>query len=122
MLELAYTNLQACGYIIRGDMFSKLWAGLSAEALKASLILKQVRVEHFNEGRIRVSYERLKHDDGTYTELCRQLEALKEIEDYTVNRTTGSILINYDPHKIVPGSLLDHLVAGVRAKFAGGRS
>ncbi|MCR5537132.1 MAG: hypothetical protein K6F05_06950 [Succinivibrio sp.] len=101
-------------------MFSNLFSGLSKEAIKAALVLSHIEIAHFTEGRIRAVYAPLKQDDAAYAELCSHLDAIAEIDDYTVNRTTGSIVINYDPQKIVPNSFLGHLVDGARKKYARG--
>ena len=101
-------------------MFSKLFSALSPEAIKAAFVLKHVTVAHFTEGRIRVIYEAVRHDNQAYAQLCEHLDAVGEIDEYTVNRTTGSIVISYTPGNIVPDSFLAHLIDGARNKFQRG--
>ncbi|MBQ9275515.1 MAG: hypothetical protein IJ228_11935 [Succinivibrio sp.] len=91
------------------------------ETLKASYILGKIRVAHVNDGRIRVVYDRLKHDDDAYADICATLDTYHEITTWSVNRTTGSIVINYDPDKIKSGTFAARLIDGARARYFGGK-
>ena len=75
-----------------------------------ALILRQVKVAHVNEGRIRFVYDGLKKDDGIYRSICDALDAEDGITDWNVNRVTGSITVYYDRDKVRKGSLFDRLI------------
>ncbi len=97
-------------------MLESVLSALAPKSLQAKWLLSQVKVAHFNEGRIRVIYEKLKHDDEIYSGVCDSLNEIKEIVEYKINRITGSVTINYDPQSIVPGSFIDQLIKGVRSR------
>ncbi len=84
-------------------------------------MLKQVKVAHAIEGRIRVIYAALKHDDSVYQGIYDCLSGIGEISDFKINRVTGSITINYEPGKIEKGSFLEQLTAGAIEKYNRGR-
>ena len=99
-------------------MFSNLFSSFSADALKADLVLRSVKIVHFCEGQIEAIYEKVS-DKETYADLCEHLDKIREIDNYSVNPDTGSIVINYDPAKILPKTFLGHLVEGARKKYSG---
>ena len=80
---------------------------LTPDSIYEALILRQVKVAHVNEGRIRFVYDGLKKDDGIYRSICDALDAEDGITDWNVNRVTGSITVYYDRDKVRKGSLFD---------------
>ena len=48
---------------------------LTPDSIYEALILRQVKVAHVNEGRIRFVYDGLKKDDGIYRSICDALDA-----------------------------------------------
>ena len=67
-------------------------------------------------GRIRVIYDDLKHDDELYVNVGDALDGMDEVTAWKINRITGSVTINYDPQKVVPGSLVDEIIQGARLR------
>ena len=98
-------------------MFTKLFQNFIPETMQASYIVNQVDVMHAIEGRLRVVYKKLKTDDSLYSSVCEQLDGIEAITDWKINRTTGSVTINYDPELIEPDSFLEKLVEGAKAKY-----
>jgi hypothetical protein len=99
-------------------MLKDILSALAPESMQVKYLLNQVKVAHVIDGRIRVIYEALKHDDEVYNSICRNLDGIKEITEWKINRITGSVTINYEPDSIVPNSFLGQLIAGARAKYA----
>ncbi len=91
-------------------------ASLAPRSMQARFVLSKVRVAHVNEGRIRVIYDALKHDDELYVNVGDALDGMDEVTAWKINRITGSVTINYDPGKVVPGSLVDELIQGARLR------
>lgn len=91
-------------------------ASLAPRAMQASYLLSKVKVAHVNEGRIRVIYDALKHDDELYVNVGDALDGMEEVTQWKINRLTGSVTINYDPLKVVPGSLVDEIIRGARLR------
>lgn len=84
--------------------------------MQARFLLNKVKIAHVNEGRIRVIYDALKHDDDLYVNVGDALDGMDEITTWKINRLTGSVTINYDPRKVVPGSLVDEIIRGARLR------
>lgn len=63
---------------------------------KAQYIIKHVKVAHHIPGRLRVIYPDLKHDEGLVKDVTVELEKHREITEFKINATTGSVLICYD--------------------------
>lgn len=97
-------------------MLESVLSAFAPKSLQAKLLLSQVKVAHFNEGRIRVIYDKLKHDDAMYSSVCMNLDGIDEITEWKINRITGSVTINYDPQKVVPGSFFEQLINGARSR------
>lgn len=97
-------------------MLEHVLSAFSPKSLQAKWLLSQVKIAHFNEGRIRVIYDKLKHDDEIYLNVCNNLKSIEEISEWKINRVTGSVTIHYDPKNIIPGSFFDELISKVRAR------
>ena len=91
-------------------MIDPFLKSLTPDSIYEALILRQVKVAHVNEGRIRFVYDGLKKDDGIYRSICDALDAEDGITDWNVNRVTGSITVYYDRDKVRKGSLFDRLI------------
>ena len=98
-------------------MLESVLSALVPKSMQAKFLLSQVKVAHVNEGRIRVIYDKIKHDDEIYLNICDNLKSIDEITEWKVNRVTGSVTIHYDPQRIIPGSFFDQLLRGARAKI-----
>ena len=98
-------------------MISKLLKSMGIPTSKASFLVSKVEVAHFLEGRIRIVYRDLKQDDDTYAKVVHELENLSEIDDFQINRHTGSVLIKYSPQNIKADSFLGELVDAIREKY-----
>lgn len=98
-------------------MLESVLSALAPKSLQVKFLLSQVKVAHFNEGRIRVIYDKLKHDDEIYLNVCNNLKDIAEITEWKINRVTGSVTIFYDPDRITPGSFFAELLNGVRARI-----
>ncbi|MDY6321540.1 MAG: hypothetical protein SPL30_01315 [Succinivibrio sp.] len=95
---------------------SAVISSLLPKSLKVSAFFSQVKVAHFNEGRVRVIYDALRHDDDLYRSVCGALDGIAEITSWKISRITGSVTINYDPARIEAGSFLEQLIDGARAR------
>ncbi|GEM_PF-2784287 len=91
-------------------------AAFAPRSMQARFLLNKVKVAHVNEGRIRVIYDDLKHDDELYVNVGDALDGMDEVTAWKINRITGSVTINYDPQKVVPGSLVDEILQGARLR------
>ena len=98
-------------------MFTDFLQKLGIPTSKASYILNEVEVAHFIQGRVRVVYPKLKHDDELYLKVKKELSSVKEISEFTINRITGSVVLKYDPENIKPNSFLAELLNGAYAKY-----
>lgn len=89
-------------------------AGLIARLLpekgKARYLVNQVEVASCIEGRLRVIYGDLKHDEQLRAQVEQELSAIKEIQSFTINPVTGSVLINYDAARAAQNSFLSELL------------
>lgn len=89
-------------------------AGLIARLLpekgKARYLVNQVEVASCIEGRLRVIYDDLKHDEQLRSQVEQELSAIKEIQSFTINPVTGSVLINYDAARAAKNSFLKELL------------
>lgn len=99
-------------------MLKDILSVFAPESIQVNYLLKQVRIAHVIDGRVRVIYEALKHDDEIYNNVCKSLDGIKEITEWKINRVTGSVTINYEPDSIVPDSFLGRLIAGAKSKYA----
>ena len=84
----------------------------------ASYILSQITIAHMIEGRIRVIYKALCKDDELYNTVKARLSELKEVDNFSINRITGSVIIEYSPKHIIKDSFLDKLLSGAKLKYA----
>ena len=100
-------------------MFKDFLHKLGLPTDKASYILNEVEVAHFIQGRVRVIYPKLKHDDDLYLKVKRELSSIKELSEFTINRITGSVVLKYDPQKIKRNTFLAELLNGACAKNTG---
>ena len=98
-------------------MFKEFMHKLGIPTDKVSYILNEVEVAHFIQGRVRVVYPKLKHDDELYLKIKNELSSVKELSDFTINRITGSVVLKYDPQNIKPNSFLAELLEGAYAKY-----
>lgn len=98
-------------------MFKNFLHKLGIPTDKASYILNEVEVAHFIQGRVRVIYPKLKHDDELYLKVKRELSSIKELSDFTINRITGSVVLRYEPQNIKPNSFLAELLNGAYAEY-----
>lgn len=79
--------------------------------IKAALKLRNwVNVAHHIPGRIRLKYKlsiMLHLARFNFKEIEQALESIPALHHYKINRTTGSIVIEYDPQRIIPALLED---------------
>lgn len=61
--------------------------------------MARAHIVHFTPGRIRLRLHEAKGDHRTLRRLCDTIEALPGVRDATINPTTGSILVHYDPRQ-----------------------
>jgi cation transport ATPase len=59
--------------------------------------MARAHVVHFTSGRIRLRLKEAKGDHRTLRRLCDVIEALPGVREVSVNPTTGSVLVHYDP-------------------------
>lgn len=63
---------------------------------KAQYIAKHVKVAHHIPGRLRVIYPELKKDESLVKNITAELQQHREITEFKINATTGSVTICYD--------------------------
>lgn len=76
---------------------------------KKTYLLQQVQVLHYIPGRVRLYSRHLVNNAEIAAEIHRQLEAIPEIKNHSVNTTTGSVLIEYSPADVAGNPLLQEL-------------
>ena len=77
---------------------------------KAKYLINQVHIASMIEGRIRVIYNELKHDPSLQAQIEDELSKVDEIESFTVNPTTGSVLIIYDAKRAAQDKFLSEFL------------
>lgn len=89
---------------------------------KAKFLVSQVQIASMIEGRLRVIYTELKHDAVLRSQVHDELSQIKEITSFTINPTTGSVVINYDQGKAAQNQFLSELLLQAHAKWQKARA
>jgi hypothetical protein len=84
------------------------------------VLLNSVDILHFIPGRVRLYSKQLVHNTENIQKLTHYLHGISEIEQFTINSATGSILIEYDAHKIGQHPLITELENIIAKKYKGG--
>lgn len=83
---------------------------------KAKFLVSKVQIASLIEGRLRVIYGELKTDAALRQQVASELSQVSEITSFTINPTTGSVLINYDPKRADQNQFLTELLREARKK------
>ncbi len=91
---------------------------------KITYLLSQVTIEHLleaeDEGRIRISYPKLRQDKALADEIKSTLGSIDAVTDYSINEVTGSVLVHYKISLIEKASFIDSLLTEVRRQYQKG--
>ncbi len=98
-------------------MFKSILHTLGVPTTMAEFIADKVTVAHFVEGRARVICKQLGTDDELYEQVERELQNVRELDSFSINRTTGSVILNYQPHNIPETGFIRELIDLVRARY-----
>jgi copper chaperone CopZ len=61
--------------------------------------MPRAHIVHFTPGRMRLRLREAKGDHRTLRRLCSAIEALPGVREVSINPTTGSVLVHYDPRQ-----------------------
>ncbi|AEG59155.1 HMA2 domain-containing protein [Desulforamulus ruminis] len=79
--------------------------------------LTGVQVLHYIPGRVRI-YSRQIHNNQTKAQdLSNYLADIKEIQNFTVNHQTGSVLIEYSPEAVLGNKFLQEIEGLIASKY-----
>lgn len=82
-----------------------------------SFILNKIVIAHMIPGRIRVVYKELCKNDAIYTTIYERLSELKDIKNFSINRITGSVIIEYESKNVEKTSFLGRFLEGASVKY-----
>lgn len=77
---------------------------------KAKYLVSHVEVASLVPGRLRVIYADLKHDESLRAQVNDELAAIKEVNEFSINPITGSVVINYDTNLVAQNAFLSELL------------
>ena len=86
-------------------------------SMKMEFLMQQVTVSHYSPGRIRLYSAALINNSNLASTLQHKLSEIDELEHFSVNTTTGSILLTYLPENIVKNPELKKIEAMVLKKY-----
>lgn len=86
-------------------------------------VLKQlpgIEVMHYIPGRVRIYSPQLHHNQARALDLDNYLAGIKEINNFSVNHQTGTVLIEYSPDSVAGNKFLREIEKLIVSKYKGG--
>ncbi|MDF2568851.1 MAG: hypothetical protein K0R55_455 [Sporomusa sp.] len=96
---------------------SSLYTKFSNSSAKVNLFLQQTQVLHYMPGRVRLYSQHLLNNPEIAQQVSAHLETIAEIQQFTVNAATGSLLIHYSPEDVSHNPLLREVEQLVAKKY-----
>ena len=90
---------------------------LNIPTTKFELIMRNVTVSHYSPGRIRLYSKDLINNPALSLTIQNQLAEIKELNNFSVNIITGSILLVYSPEALVKNLDLQKIEQWVAEKY-----
>ncbi len=98
-------------------MITKILNKIGVPTSSAQFIINKVQIAHMIDGRVRVIYDDLKHDNELVQQVAEKLSEVKEIIEYKINQTTGSVLIVYDVNTAHKNEFLNEFLTLAKSKY-----
>ncbi len=100
----------------RGFQKMNIFKVMGLPTSKMEWFLQSVEVGSYLPGRIRVYSKALINNQGLKEKVASSLDTYKELEKYTINTISGSVLIEYDPMKIKSNKELCDIEAYIKKR------
>lgn len=82
--------------------------------------LPGIKVMHYIPGRVRIYSPQLHHNQSRALDLDNFLSGVKEINNFSVNHQTGTVLIEYSPESVSGNKFLQEIEKLIVSKYKGG--